>query len=93
MPLDRLADIERSRERRDAEDLHQSPPERAPQGWEDELNAAWAEVNKARRQLEGAVDLIERMLASFDDYTIEIPDVANAAIAEMRTFIASAGGR
>jgi hypothetical protein len=27
-------------------------------GWEDELNAAWAEVNKARRQRDEAVDSV-----------------------------------
>jgi hypothetical protein len=27
-------------------------------GWEDELNAAWAEVNKARRELAAAVDRV-----------------------------------
>jgi hypothetical protein len=30
-------------------------------GWEDELNAAWAEVNKARRELAGAVGALERI--------------------------------
>jgi hypothetical protein len=38
-------------------------------GWEDELNAAWAEVNKARRELAKAVEALREVARLLDRST------------------------
>lgn len=57
---------------------------RAPEGWEDELNAAWAEVNKARSEAEALAGALERAIElgqkNDDTWTDEDASALNALV-------------
>lgn len=54
----------------------------APEGWEDELNAAWGEVNKARAEGKRLAEALDDIAG--DACGIRYVGVAVAALAEYR---------